>query len=54
VHFVRRLQKLTDEDIERMEALNTKSPAELKEEEEARRFLQGDSAKPPDGSSKDQ
>lgn len=53
VHFVRRLQKLTDEDIERMEALNPKSPAQLKEEEEARRFLRGDSAKPSDGSSKD-
>jgi mono/diheme cytochrome c family protein len=45
VHFVRRLPKLTDEDIERMEALNPKSPAELKEEEEARRFLEGDSKK---------
>jgi hypothetical protein len=28
-----------------MEALNPKSPAELKEEEEARRFLEGDSKK---------
>jgi mono/diheme cytochrome c family protein len=46
VHFVRRLPKLTDEDIERMEALNPKSLAELKEEEEARRFLEGDSKKP--------
>jgi mono/diheme cytochrome c family protein len=45
VHFVRRLPKLTDEDIERMEALNPKSPAELKEEEEARRFMEGDSKK---------
>ena len=43
VHFVRRLPKLTDEDIERMEALNPKSPAELKEEEEARKFLAGES-----------
>ena len=42
VHFVRRLPRLTDEDIERMEALNPKSPAELKEDEEARRFLEGD------------
>jgi len=45
VHFVRQLPKLTDEDIERMETLNPKSPAELKEEEEARRFLEGDSKK---------
>ena len=41
VHFVRRLPKLTDEDIERMEALNPKSPSQFKEEEEARRFLEG-------------
>jgi mono/diheme cytochrome c family protein len=41
-HFIRRLPKLTPEDIERMEALNPKTPAQLKEEEEARRFLQGE------------
>ena len=52
VHFVRRLPKLTDEDIERMEALNPKSPGELKEDEEARRFLEGDT-KPSEGSPKD-
>jgi mono/diheme cytochrome c family protein len=43
VHFVRRLSKLTDEDLERMDALNPKSPAELKQNEEERRFLEGDS-----------
>ena len=53
VHFVRRLPKLTDEDIERMEALNPKSPAELKAEEEARRFLEGGSSKASDESPKD-
>lgn len=42
VHFVRRLPTLTDEDIERMGALNPKSPAERKEDEDARRFLAGD------------
>jgi mono/diheme cytochrome c family protein len=52
VHFVRGLPKLTDEDIERMEALNPKSPGELKEDEEARRFLEGD-AKPSEGSPQD-
>jgi mono/diheme cytochrome c family protein len=41
-HFIRRLSKLTDEQIERMEALNPKTPAQWKEEEETRRFLQGD------------
>ena len=49
VHFVRRLPKLTDEAIERMAALNPKSPAALKEDEEVRRFLEGDS-KPSEGS----
>ena len=52
VHFVRRLPKLTDEDIERMEALNPKTPAELKEEEEARRFLAGESTQSPKESRK--
>jgi mono/diheme cytochrome c family protein len=46
VHFIRRLPKLTPEDIERMETLNPKSPAEFKEQEEIRRFLQGESAAP--------
>ena len=43
VHFVRRLPKLAPEEIERMESLNPKTPAQLKEEEETRRFLQGES-----------
>ena len=42
VHFIRRLPKLTAEDLERMEALNPRTPAQFKEEEEARRFLQGE------------
>ena len=46
VHFIRRLPKLTPEDIERMEALNPKSPADFKEQEEIRRFLEGDSPEP--------
>ena len=53
VHFVRRLPQLTDEDIERMEALNPKSPAQAKEEEDARRFLEGATIQPTDGSPKD-
>lgn len=52
VHFIRRLPKLTPEDIERMEALNPKSPAQFKEEEEARRFLQGEASGPPSGAPK--
>ena len=42
VHFIRRLPTLTLEEIERMEALNPKSPAQWREEEEARRFLAGE------------
>jgi mono/diheme cytochrome c family protein len=42
VHFIRRLPKLTPDEIERMEALNPKTPEQFREEEEARRFLSGD------------
>ena len=44
VRFIRRLPKLTPQDIERMEALNPRTPAEFREEEEARRFLAGEEA----------
>ena len=43
VHFIRRLPNLTPEDVEQMEALNPKTPAQFKEEEEIRRFLAGES-----------
>jgi len=46
VHFVRRLPKLSSDDIERIEALSPKTPAQLKAEEETRRFLQGDPNEP--------
>ena len=46
VHFIRRLEKLTAEDIERMEGLNPKTAEDWREEEEARRFLAGEDAKP--------
>jgi mono/diheme cytochrome c family protein len=52
VHFVRRLPKLTPEEIERMESLNPKTPAQFKEEEETRRFLQGESTAPVSASPK--
>jgi mono/diheme cytochrome c family protein len=41
VHFIRRLPRLTPEDLERMDGLNPKTPAALRAEEEARRFLAG-------------
>lgn len=47
VHFIRRLEKVTAEDIERMEGLNPKTADQWREEEEARRFLAGEDAKPP-------
>ena len=54
VHFIRRLPKLAPEDIERMEALNPKTPAQFKAEEEARRFLQGEpSGRTPDAPKKE-
>ena len=47
VHFIRRLPKLTDDEIARMEALNPKTAEEWREEEEARRFLAGEDSKVP-------
>lgn len=44
VHFIRRLPSLTDEQIQRMEALNPRTPAQFREEDEARRFLAGEDA----------
>lgn len=41
VHFIRRLPKLTEADIERMQDLNPKGPDEWRQEEEERRFLEG-------------
>jgi mono/diheme cytochrome c family protein len=46
VHFIRRLEKVTAEDIEQMESLNPKTADQWREEEEARRFLAGEDAKP--------
>ena len=46
VHFIRRLPKLTDEEIGRMEALNPKTADEWRQEEEIRRFLAGEDVAP--------
>ncbi len=49
VHFIRRLPALSAGDIERMEALNPKTAAQIKDEEETRRFLAGEAGPtPPD------
>jgi len=42
VHFIRRLPTLSAGEIERMEALNPRTPAEFRDEEAARRFLAGE------------
>lgn len=41
VHFIRRLPQMTPEEIAEMEALNPRSPLEVREELENERFLQG-------------
>jgi len=47
VHFIRRLPKLSEEEIARMESLNPKSPEEVRQEIEAEKFLQGGDPEPP-------
>jgi mono/diheme cytochrome c family protein len=49
VRFIRRLPMLSADDIERMESLNPKSASQVKEEEETRRFLSGESEATPPG-----
>lgn len=46
VHFIRHLPQITPEEIEQMEAMNPRSPEEIRQEIEAERFLQGDDSAP--------
>lgn len=46
VHFIRRLPKLTPAEIEHMEAMNPRSPEEIRQEIEEERFLQGGDVTP--------
>lgn len=41
VHFIRHLPRITEAEIEEMEAMNPRSPAEIRQDIEAERFLQG-------------
>jgi mono/diheme cytochrome c family protein len=41
VRFVRHLPQLTDDELARMKEMNPKTPADLKEEEEIQKFLEG-------------
>ncbi len=47
VHFVRRLKDLTPADLQAMQALNPKSPAELEEERADQQFLAGETPDTP-------
>ena len=47
VHFIRHLPKITLEEVEQMEALDAKSPEEIRQEIEEERFLQGGGDTPP-------
>ena len=46
VHFIRHLPALTPAEITEMQALNPKSPAELEEEKEDQKFLNGSAVEP--------
>ena len=41
VHFIRHLPQITGEELARMKDMNPKSPADLEEEDEIKRFLEG-------------
>jgi len=41
VRLIRHLPEMTDEEVARMKEMNPKSPADLKEEEDINRFLEG-------------
>jgi mono/diheme cytochrome c family protein len=47
VHFIRRLPKLTPNELEEMESLNPKPPAEIRQQIEEEEFLKGGGDKPP-------
>jgi mono/diheme cytochrome c family protein len=47
VHFIRRLRRLTPEELEEMETLNPKPPAEVREQIAAEEFLKGVGDQPP-------
>jgi len=46
VHFIRHLPDISEAELEEMEALNPRPPAEVLQELEAERFLRGDDVKP--------
>ena len=49
VRFIRHLPKLTDAEIQHMKELNPKGPDERKEDEDAKKFLEGGDGHTPEG-----
>ena len=47
VHFIRRLPRLLPEELEEMETLNPKSPAEIRQQIAEEAFLRGETDQPP-------
>jgi mono/diheme cytochrome c family protein len=47
VHFIRRLPKLTPEELQEMEGLNPRSPEEIRQQIEEEEFLKGGGNQPP-------
>jgi mono/diheme cytochrome c family protein len=47
VHFIRRLPRLTQEELADMESLNPRSPAEISQQIDEERFLEGGATPPP-------
>src|SRR5262245_2799950 len=47
VHFIRHLPSISEQELARMKDLNPKTPADLQEEEEIRKFLEGGSQEQP-------
>lgn len=47
VHFIRQLPQLTGQDLEQMQTLTPRSPAEIRQEIDEERFLKGGDVTPP-------
>jgi mono/diheme cytochrome c family protein len=47
VHFIRQLPRLTPEQLEQMQAMNPRPPADIRQEIEEQRFLEGGDAPSP-------
>ena len=48
VHFIRHLVRITDDELERMKAMNPMSPEQLRQQIEEEKFLKGETPAPPE------